>query len=151
MNISIDLDGTLSNESVGQAFGDGMISSSELEKILLSFTPKKGIEVLNEFKINPIIITGRPERLRNATIEWLGQNDIEYSRLIMYPDNLYPAGFEINKYVDTKLIYHKINNIELAFDDTKLVVDILNQNGIKTFLIEDDFRKVFEKAWNLLS
>lgn len=147
MNIAIDIDGTLSEECSGDLWiGNAEPNLDFLIGIISGYTPKKGVEVLNELDINPILITGRPERLRSATSEWLWRHNILYKKLIMFPDQYYPTGFEINMYANTKLRYHLEHLIDLSFDDSKTVVDLLNKHGIKAYHVKNDFRKAFEKA-----
>lgn len=145
--ISVDLDGTLSEEKVGSYPHETIINFPVMKKEILKFKPKKGIDILNKMGIQPIIITGRHEVFRDETEQWLKEHGIEYSKLVMVTDKYYePKHFSWEKYQQYKLDEHKKNNIKVSFDDDSSVVSLLNKNGIPAYKITDDFEKDFIKG-----
>jgi len=141
MNFTSDLDGTLSNEQIADII-DRWDDYESQSKELLKFTPKKGVEVLSEYNLSPIIITGRREGLRNATELWLHQNHIPFKELVMMPNE----PFEWGNYIRFKLDEHRKRDIKFALEDNKLVATVLNNDALPTFLVEDDFSKTLAQA-----
>lgn len=153
MKIAVDLDGTLSNEDFGKEMEDKNIDAQDregLKNMVSTFTPKKGIEILNKLNIEPVIITGRIEYLRDVTEIWLFNNDVPYSELVMITIDYYPNNeIDWKMYQTFKVDEHKKRDIELAFDDKPNIVSLLNKNGISTFLVKDDFAEAVEEALEL--
>ncbi len=148
--IIVDFDGTLTNESFGDIAGKTNININDhtkIKDIISKFTPKKGVDILKKFGIKPVVITGRQEALRDASTVWLYANDIPFKEMIMMPTGSYEDTFDWNTYVEYKIAAHRQYDIRFSLEDIKSLVTILNEVGIPTYLVEDDFGAVFEKAW----
>lgn len=152
MSIALDLDGTITKEDVGALPQDWFDDHEYINRFLKKCTLKPGIEVLEEYEIVPIIITGRIESRRQLTIDWLNKHDIKFKALIMCPDNYYLEDGQIKftweKYAQLKLMQHRNHDITMAFDDKLCAVETLNQHGILSFLVKDDLREAVEPAIN---
>jgi len=153
MTFAIDFDGTLTNECMGKIIDEKGIGPEDYERLkdeVSSFTPKKGVEVLKKYNLQPIIITGRQESLRDISELWLFNNKIPYKELVMIPDGYYNGKFDFNKYADFKIEEHLKRDIKFSLDDNKSIVTILRQHDIPTFLVEDDFEKALITALNTI-
>ncbi len=138
-----DLDGTLTNQNIGDYIGDDPLANlKQVRKIALGFTPKKGVDVLSRMGLKPIIITGRHEVMRDVTERWLRMYNVPYSELVMMSFKK----FDWNEYIKFKIIEHKKRPIKFALEDKQSIVTILNGVGIPTFLVTDDFEKTLMKA-----
>ncbi len=149
-DIIIDFDGTLANESFGDIVRKDGIPASDhtrIKDIVSKFTPKKGVDILKELRIEPIIITGRQEALRDVSTVWLHSNGIPFQEMVMMPNNSYGDTFDWNTYVEYKIAAHRQYDVRFSLDDNKSLVTILNKVGIPTYLVEDDFAETFKKAW----
>jgi len=152
MNIAIDLDGTLTKEDVGSLPLNMFDDRDYIDLFLENCTPANGIEVLNEYGIIPLIITGRDEKRRELTTAWLNKHNIRFKSLIMAPHNYYLENGQVNftweKYSQLKLNQHRQHDISMAFDDKLCSVEILNQHGILSFLVQNNLREIIENAMN---
>jgi hypothetical protein len=141
MILSVDMDGTLTNETPECIFFE---SKEETEKACMRCTLKPGVEVLRERNLHPLIITGREEYLRGVTTEFLNAMDIPFSGLVMYPDIKRPTGFRWREYLGFKLKAHIENHVTAALEDNKVVVKVLNSKGITARLVGGNFRTAFD-------
>lgn len=148
VNLGVDVDGTLTKEVMGkEVLG---LSLEELEKMILGYSPKNGIDVLLEISHNVHIITGRQEKLRDTTTEWLDMYGIPYKDLNMFPDNFYKInGWSVPKYVEMKLCICAEKKIQFALDDNDDMVKALNVSGIPTCKVDDNFRHAFDKLFDI--
>ena len=148
INLGIDVDGTLTKEVIGDEIL--YLSQTEIEKVMLDCTPKDGIDVLfqNDFNVHIYIITGRQEKFRNVTIDWLNMYGIPYKEINMSPDSFYILNrFSVPTYVEWKLDMHIRKNIHLSLDDSEQVINVLNEHGIPACKVDDSFRDAFEKVF----
>lgn len=76
-----------------------------------------------------ILVSGRNEKYRKITEQWLVWNEIPFERLLMRLDDDNRADYLIKKEILDKLISEG-KNIEFAVDDRQQVVDMWRQNGI---------------------
>jgi hypothetical protein len=141
MNLAVDLDETISNESP-HAFLQ-LTDREEIYKSCRACTVKSGVEVLHEANLRPLVITGRRESLREITQEFLDINDIPHRGLIMVPESTYPNGFTWQEYYDFKIKAHIDHKITMALDDNPTVVRMLNDIGITAKVVDKDFRSAF--------
>jgi hypothetical protein len=151
VEIIIDMDGTLSNETIGDIIDSRDLAADDYEPVreaLAQFTPRKGVDIINSYGVKPIIITGRQESLRAATEVWLHSYKIPFKKLIMIPDGYYGNKFDWNKYVDYKVKAHQQYDVRFSIDDSEGVVTVLKKHGIPAFLVGDDFEETFMEAWN---
>jgi hypothetical protein len=152
INIGIDVDGTLTKEDIGRDMF--RLSCPDVEKAMLSYAPNNGIDILFDGKLlrnyNIYIITGRQERYRCATAEWLNMYGVPYDELVMFPDNFYNINeYNVPKYVNLKVDLHLKRDIGIALDDNNEVIDGLNSSGISACRVTDNFREAFEKVLKL--
>jgi FMN phosphatase YigB (HAD superfamily) len=76
-----------------------------------------------------ILVTGRNERSRVLTEQWLTWNNISFVEMIMRPDNDFRADHIIKEEILNRLLAAgKI--IEFVVDDRQQVVDMWRRNGI---------------------
>lgn len=148
INIGVDVDGTLTNERLGEEVMT--LTPEQIKKRYAKCTLKKGADILFDHDANIFAITGRREFYRDITVDWFNEIGVIYRELVMVPNNFYDgAGYTISKYVNFKVREHLQRNIKYAFDDNMYVVDALNQNGINTFKVDGDFGDAFRKMTNL--
>lgn len=148
-NLGVDVDGTLTREVIGKEIMT--LDPKEISKILLNCSPKNGIDILLETSHDIYIITGRQEKFRQITTDWLDMYGIPYKDISMFPNDFYTInGYSVPKYVGLKLGIHIEKNIHLAFDDNIEVVNCLNSSGIEAHRVTDDFKDAFDRAFNVV-
>ena len=84
----------------------------------------------NLFEI--ILVSGRNEKYRKITEQWLVWNEIPFDRLLMRMDDDNRADYLIKQEILYKLISEG-KKIEFVVDDRQQVVDMWRQNGITCF------------------
>jgi hypothetical protein len=147
-SIGVDVDGTLTEEKVGADLFT--LSYKEMKKKMYYLSPKKGIDVLLDSDLDIHAITGRQERYREVTEDWLDMYGVPYKDLTLFPNNFYKIhGYDIPKYAGLKLDIHVRKNIRMSLDDNEQVVDMLNKFGILTCKVGNNFRDAFEKVLEL--
>lgn len=130
-----DIDGTLADISHRRHLVEGNSSNwSEFFDLMGEDTPNKPIVDLyktikrsNEYKC--ILISGRPERYRSITEQWLVWNDIPFERLIMRPDGDTRPDHIIKEEVLDSL-QECGEKIAFVIDDRQSVVNMWRRNGI---------------------
>lgn len=148
INIGVDIDGTLTKEKIDiEMFS---LSPKEIEKRMINLTPKNGIDILLDTSHKIYLVTGRQERYRYVTTDWLDMYGVPYIDLTMFPNDFYLRnGYDIPKYVGHKLDIHIRKNLSLSLDDNENVVNMFNKFGIPTCKVDDNFRQAFEKVLQL--
>ncbi len=147
-SIGVDVDGTLTENKVDIDLFT--LSHKELEKKMAGLCPKKGIDALLDTDLDIYVITGRQERFRDVTDDWLHDYGVSYKELVLFPNDFYVKnGYNIPKYAGLKLDIHMRKNISMSLDDNEHVVDVLNKFGILTCKVDDNFRDAFEKVLEL--
>lgn len=76
-----------------------------------------------------ILVTGRNERSRELTEQWLAWNEIPFGRMLMRPDNDFRADHIIKEEILRDLLAAE-KVIEFVIDDRQQVVDMWRRNGI---------------------
>lgn len=147
INIGVDVDGTLTEDKIDLEML--FLSPGDIEKRMLNLGPKNGIDVLLDTDYDIYIVTGRQEKFRDVTADWLDTYGIPYKDLTMFPDGFYVEGYDVPKYVDLKLDIHIRKNLNLSLDDNEHVVDTFNKFGILTCKVGNNFRDAFEKVLEL--
>lgn len=153
INVSIDVDGTLTKEVIGQDILE--LSALEVERAMLNCTPKDGIDILfddilSKNDCNTFIITGRQEKYRRATSKWLNTYGIPYDELIMFPNDFYTInGYTSPKYIDLKVDAHIRKNIHFSLDDHERMVSELNRHGIVACRVTNNFRDAFNEIFKV--
>ncbi len=151
VNISIDVDGTVTEEVIGQDILE--LDVPQVEEAMLNCTPKDGIDVLFDDTLrrsgyNTFIITGRQEKYRRVTSEWLDMQGILYDELVMFPNDFYEInGYVSPKYIELKVHNHIRKNIHFSLDDYQPMVDALNNCGIRSCRVADNFKDAFENVF----
>ncbi len=148
INIGVDIDGTLTDEKIDLDML--YLSPRDVERKMLSLGPKDGIDVLFDTDHNIYPVTGRQERYRGVTEDWLDTYGIPYIDLTMFPDNFYVKnGYDVPRYVCLKLDIHIRKNLQMSLDDNEDVVIAFNKAGIPTCKVDNNFRDAFEKVLEL--
>ncbi len=84
-------------------------------------------------KYQIIIMTGRPNKYKGITIEWLYKNGFNYDKLFMRPTNNYKNNIEMKE-----IILHKIMQyyeVVFAFDDDEKVIELYKKYNIKVLQV----------------
>jgi phosphoglycolate phosphatase-like HAD superfamily hydrolase len=76
-----------------------------------------------------VIVTGRFERDRKITVEWLAKHNIQYHTLLMRPNDNYEPDYVIKEHV-LKDLQAQGANVWFVVDDRQSVVDMWRRNGI---------------------
>ncbi|MEH6660429.1 MAG: hypothetical protein V7679_02170 [Parasphingorhabdus sp.] len=76
-----------------------------------------------------ILVTGRNERFRTLTEQWLVWNDIPFGQILMRPDNDFRADHLIKEEILGEILAAG-KQIEFVVDDRQQVVDMWRRNGI---------------------
>ena len=129
--VVIDIDGTVANHRHREHLIAGanpdwgaFFASSGLDDPL-----PEGITLATEHALASTVIwlTGRPERYRQLTAEWLAANGLPTANLNMRPDNdMRPAAtFKADRLAQLSAMY----DIALIVDDDEQVVATLRQAG----------------------
>lgn len=74
------------------------------------------------------ICTGRPEKFRERTERWLGENDIPYNQIWMRPNNNTEPDAVVKKRMLDSI--QRTCNVIAVFDDREKVVNMWRENGI---------------------
>lgn len=132
-SVIVDLDGTLADmkhrlhfikdkPKNWKAFETGISQDTVIESMrTLIQTLKQSHEIL--------IVTGRSHRSFDATLQWLEDNDIPFSRIFMRDDNDYRADFLVKKDLLDK-IREDGYDVLLAIDDRDRCVAMYRENGL---------------------
>jgi hypothetical protein len=78
-----------------------------------------------------VFVTGRPDRLRRDTVEWLGTYGLGEHRLFMRPDGDRRPAAQVKRELVTGLARDR--EIGIVVDDDELVLDALRDAGYPTF------------------
>ena len=76
-----------------------------------------------------ILVTGRNERSRKLTEQWLAWNEIPFDRMLMRADKDYRADHIIKEEILDQLLAEGLE-IEFTVDDRQQVVDMWRRRGI---------------------
>ncbi len=141
--IIVDLDGTLCNIYHRKKYIDGSLGKKDWDKFYekcsedninlwcsLIIKSVQDVYESNEETFCIFFITGRPEKYRNITNEWLdfymrGRN----INLFMRPDNDFTKDSIIKKNIFEKQIKGKYD-VLFAIDDRQQVVDMWREEGL---------------------
>lgn len=74
------------------------------------------------------ICTGRPEKFRERTEDWLSENNIPYNQIWMRPDNNKEPDDVLKKRMLDSIV--KTCNVIAVFDDRDKVVKMWRENGL---------------------
>ena len=146
MKVIIDIDNTLSNSNIRFALATRPNGKIDWEaahipnNILMDDPFYPMIDLAKQYKNNGvevILLTGRPESVREVTIEWLKKYDIQYDQLIMrsWEDNFLKAPIYKKKMYETYIQ----SDVFCAYDDDEHIIDMwidLNIPCFKVYVID---------------
>lgn len=133
--ILFDLDGTLANIKHRRKFLEGSNPDwKSFNQHMGEDTPNFPIINLyktlwNSGQYEIIILTGRNEKYRAVTEQWLAWNEVPFKKLIMRTDN----DFRTDNLIKEEMLKYLISEgkeILFAIDDRQQVVDMWRRNGI---------------------
>lgn len=136
MDIVFDIDGTLANLEHRRHFVRIKPKNwPAFDRAAIHDTPYNDIIYLNQLlaadKNNSIIIaSGRSDRLRAVTIEWLNLYNVIYDKLYMRADKDYRSD-DIIKEEILEMMWRDGYDPQMVFDDRNRVVDMWRRNGIR--------------------
>lgn len=76
-----------------------------------------------------VLVSGRPERCRKDTYEWMKKHDVPFTTLFMRQDNDKRPDTEVKKDILDK--YFKKDLIKLVIDDRPSVIRMWRENGLE--------------------
>lgn len=143
--VVIDLDGTLCNvvhrlkhldpthpEYDYEAWNDALVNDEPNDwcLFLLRMLFKKGFAV--------ILLTGRPERVRQITKDWLIRHSIQYDKLLMKPDEYDHMPSEDFKDIAYEKFIKPNYDVLFCLDDTAKVSQMWRSKGLVALQCADD-------------
>lgn len=134
-NIIFDIDGTLADPKDRLHFLKKKDWNSFYDDCLDDAPIHNVIYLLQELKKNHhiIILTGRPERIKDKTLLWLKANNISFDEIYFRKDGDYRPDYEIKE----EMLKNLNRSIWFAVDDCKQVVDMFRKNNILCFQCKD--------------
>lgn len=82
------------------------------------------------------IVTGRPERTREATKKWLEDNQIRYDKLLMRKDGDHREDSEVKLEILEKIKF-EIGDPVLVFEDRTQCIEMYRKNGVRCLQVVD--------------
>lgn len=76
-----------------------------------------------------IIMTGRPNKYKAITIEWLQKNGFDYDKLLMRPTNNFKQNLEMKEILLQKIMQYY--EVVFAFDDDEKIMELYKKYNIK--------------------
>jgi len=142
MKVIIDIDNTLCNSNIRFALATKPNGKIDWEaahipnNILMDDPFYPMIDLAKKYKkdgFEIILLTGRPESVREVTEEWLKKYEIQYDQLIMrsWEDNFLKAPNYKKKMYKT---YIK-EDVFCAYDDDQRIIDMWIEMGIPCFKV----------------
>lgn len=134
-NIIFDIDGTLADPKDRLHFLEKKDWNSFYDACLDDAPIHHVIYLLQELKKNHriIILTGRPERIKDKTLQWLKANNISFDEIYFRKDGDYRPDYEIKE----EILKTLNRSIWFAVDDRKQVVDMFRRNNILCLQCKD--------------
>ena len=133
--VIFDIDGTLADNSERQKYLSELRWDMFFNEMGNDYPVKEVLELYNLIKNSQqykmIIVSGRPEKYKKLTEQWLTWNNIYYDDLYMRKDGDQRKDNVIKQEI-LKHIKEKYE-ISFAFDDRKSVVDMWRENGVFCF------------------
>lgn len=137
--VIFDIDGTLADNSERQKYLSELRWDMFFNEMGNDYPVKEVLELYNLIKNSQqykmIIVSGRPEKYKKLTEQWLTWNNIYYDDLYMRKDGDQRKDNVIKQEI-LKHIKEKYE-ISFAFDDRKSVVDMWRENGVFCFQCQD--------------
>lgn len=94
------------------------------------------VKLINSFyfDVHILFVTGRHEKWRDATVEWLDKYDIAFDSLFMRPDGDFRKDYVLKEEIYNNLIVAKYK-IVFAVDDNPAIVALWRRLGIPVFVV----------------
>ena len=143
--IIFDLDGTLVNVDArrkiaikqnGKMDWNKWFDPSNIKFDTPNDTVIKMAQLFAEDGFNIVIFSGRSDKTKHTTLDWLTHNKVPFNKLVMrdkdrhfMPDNDLKKQL-LNEHVD-------IDDVFLVVDDRQQVVDMWRSLGLKVFQVDD--------------
>lgn len=119
----VDLDGTLC------LFG----SENPFDRSFIKDKCNTAIaKILDNYKGHIFLFSGRNDKYKNETLNWLKDNDIRYSELHMRKDGDTRPDYEVKKEMFDTVIRNKYF-VEFVFDDRPQIIDLWKSLGLTVF------------------
>lgn len=134
-NIIFDIDGTLADPKDRLHFLEKKDWNSFYDACLNDAPIHHVIYLLQELKKNHriIILTGRPERIKDKTLHWLKANNISFDEIYFRKNGDHRPDYEIKE----EMLKALNRPIWFAVDDRKQVVDMFRRNNILCLQCKD--------------
>lgn len=88
------------------------------------------INSLHDFGYNIVAVTGRPEKWRSATTNWLVRHGVMVDEILMRPEN----NFKTSPLVKIELVRERFSSLKrevlLIIDDREDIINMFKANGI---------------------
>lgn len=99
---------------------------------------------LQDVKIN--LVTGRPEEMRGATLDWMEKHDIRFDELYMRPQGDHRQDTVVKREIYHKHLEPSGLKVVGALEDRLHVAEMWRELGIPVLLCNDEWRgkKTFE-------
>jgi len=91
------------------------------------------IDLTDKFQI--FILSGRSDRTKDATLDWLDKHNVPFDDLIMRPKQHH--FMPDNQLKQMWLDDIGVDRVAMVFDDRNQVVDMWRSNGLTTFQVAD--------------
>lgn len=142
--VIFDIDGTLANTSHRLHFltqekkdWDGFYAECKNDKPISEMVNLLNL-ILTECPV--VFVTGRPEKCREDTLEWLEHNtDVSFTdykvELYMRKDGDHRPDWQVKEEILKEL--QKDFEIHMVFEDRKQVVDMWRRNGIRCLQVDE--------------
>lgn len=133
-----DIDGTLSDCEHRLIYIDGSLGCKDWDLFYSLCGKDKPIEdvcrIYRELHIDVICVTGRTEKYRAETEQWLKDNDLPFHDLFMRPDGDHRPDYELKKEIYEKYIKDDYKVLGV-FEDRTQVVKMWRSLGLTCFQV----------------
>lgn len=135
----VDLDSTISDDSWRLWLIDPNLPDGT-EKYHSYHIHCDGDSVMNRYIVDEspcevFLLTARPEYTRQKTVDWLRDNDLRYTALMMRPNDSHISSVHLKRNWVEKLHRNWMFEFENGYDDRQDIVDMYNSYGIKGILV----------------
>ena len=143
--VIFDLDGTLADISArrklatkpnGKMDWDIFLNPDNIKLDVPNDPVVKMAQLFADDNFNIVIFSGRSDKTKHTTLDWLAHNKVPFNKLVMrdtvrhfMPDNDLKKQL-LNEHVD-------IDDVFLVVDDRQQVVDMWRSLGLKVFQVDD--------------
>jgi uncharacterized HAD superfamily protein len=135
--IALDLDGTISDDRWRKWLLEGEDKDGWYKYFIHCDQDTLANQwILDSIKYdhNVIIVTSRPEYVREKTVSWLAKNGIRYNELLMRPSEVHIPAHEMKKI----MIEESGHEFVRAYDDNLEVLSMYQSLGIPAIQVSID-------------